>query len=402
MASQFELVVRNTTGAVKLVTVAAQDAASARAIADRDGVHVLHCRQRQSNNWFRISAHTSQQSVLDVADLWFELSSLMSAGLSVADALRTLASKEQIAQRRLALLDITKGINEGLPLSAALGRHPGRFPPLLIATVQASEQTGDLSDSLLRYANHQLLVKSLKDKVIAAAIYPVLLLTVGCLVIIFLVTVVVPKFATLIASSGHALPWSSRVLMAWGRFAAQHGWQLLMLGALLIAAATVMAGRVSRNGARAAWLDKIPLLGPTMRQFRRAQLYRTVGMLVRGGIALPAALQMGSSFLGDADRQRLHTAIRMIYEGRSLSAALQGAQLSDPVAISLLAVAERTGTMADILERIALFHDASLQRSVQLGSRLIEPVLMVVIGLVVGAIVVLMYMPIFDLAASLQ
>jgi general secretion pathway protein F len=139
-----------------------------------------------------------------------------------------------------------------------------------------------------------------------------------------------------------------------------------------------------------------------MRQFRHAQLYRTTGMLVRGGIAAPRALLLGSTLLGDADQVRLTRAVQLIHEGRSLSSALESAQLADPVATSMLAVAERTGALADILERIAQFHESRLQRSVEMTSKLFEPLLMIMIGLVVGAIVVLMYLPIFDLASSLQ
>ena len=108
------------------------------------------------------------------------------------------------------------------------------------------------------------------------------------------------------------------------------------------------------------------------------------------------------SLLGEADQVRLRRAVALVREGRSLSGALHDAQLADPVATSMLTVAERTGTLAEILERIALFHESALQRSVEMTSRLFEPILMIGIGLVIGAIVVLMYLPIFDLASSLQ
>jgi len=162
------------------------------------------------------------------------------------------------------------------------------------------------------------------------------------------------------------------------------------------------ARRIARTGARSRWIERLPVVGATMRQFRHAQLYRTTAMLVRGGIAAPRALGLAASLLGDADRARLQTAITLVHEGTSMSVALARAGLSDPVAASMLSVAERTGTLAEILERIAQFHDASLGRSVELASRLFEPLLMIVIGLVIGAIVVLMYLPIFDLASSLQ
>ncbi len=399
---QFQLVVRSASGGVQTMDVGAADAAAARANAASQGLQVLGCTERTGLAQAVSGAQSGRRLGLDIANFSFELASLMAAGLSVADALQTLAAKEPAGPRRAALQDVATGISEGQPLSAALERQPGRFPALLVATVQASEQTGDLSTSLLRYAEHQQVVKALRDKVVGAAIYPLLLLAVGCVVILFLVTVVVPKFAVLIESTRHALPWSSALLMAWGRFAARHGWELVVAAVVVVAAVAGVVRQLLRTGGKAAWLEAVPFVGPTIRQFRHAQLYRTLGMLVSGGIAVPRALQLVSSLLGDADRLRLQRAVQMIYEGRSLSAALQGAQLSDPVASSMLTVAERTGALAEILERIAQFHDASLQRSVNLSSRLFEPVLMILIGLVVGAIVVLMYLPIFDLASSLQ
>jgi general secretion pathway protein F len=330
------------------------------------------------------------------------LASLLGAGLSVVEALRTLVSNETVNARRTTLLDVVKAVSEGMPLSAALERQPGRFPALLIATVSASEQTGDLSIALLRFAEHQQSIKALRDKVVGATIYPLLLLAVGALVVLFLLGVVVPKFALLIESTRRELPWSSQLLMSWGRLVAAHSWAvggaaLVVLGTLFMTARQVM-----RNGARARWIEAMPIIGPTIRQFRHSQLYRSTGMLVKGGIAAPRALQLGANLLGEDDRQRLARAVALIYEGRPMSSSLQEARLADPVAASMLAVGERTGALAEILERIASFHEARLQRSVELTSRLFEPLLMIVIGLVIGAIVVLMYLPIFDLASSLQ
>lgn len=402
MTGNFELVVRTVEGRIQTLDLSAVDAATACAHAVRDGLQVLACKPRGGAARDGRHERTAKRVDLDIANFSYELASLMAAGLSVNDALRTLAAKENAPSRRAALLDVVQGISEGLPLSAALERHPGRYPALLIATVSASEQTGDLSTSLRRYAEHQQTIKALRDKVVGAAVYPMLLLAMGCLVVLFLVTVVVPKFALLIESTRRELPWSSQLLMSWGRFAALHAWEVGLAGVALLAMLLTAARHVLRTGAKAAWMDAVPFIGPTVRQFRHAQLYRTTGMLVHGGIAAPRALQLGASLLGDPDRERLRRAVQLIHEGRSLSSALQASQLADPVATSMLAVAERTGALADILERIAQFHEARLQHSVELTSRLFEPILMIVIGLVVGAIVVLMYLPIFDLASSLQ
>jgi len=251
---QFQLVVRTALGSMQTLNVAALDAASARNQAAQQGLQVLGCSERASLTQAGSTGQAGRRLGLDIANFSFELASLMAAGLSVADALHTLAVKEPPGARRAALQDVATGIREGLPLSAALERHPGRYPALLVATVQASEQTGDLSTSLLRYAEHQQVVKALRDKVVGAAIYPMLLLAVGCVVIVFLVAVVVPKFATLIESTRHALPWSSALLMAWGRFAAQHGWELAAAALLLALVAAGFLRQMVRTGGKAAWL----------------------------------------------------------------------------------------------------------------------------------------------------
>ena len=402
MQIPFDLVVRAPTGVVRNLVIRAGDATAARALAMQDGLQVLGCTPRAGSGRPTTRTFVERRHRLDVATLSHELASLLAAGLSVVESLRTLAAKETVSARQATLLAVVKGVSEGLPLSAALELQPSRFPPLLIATVSASEQTGDLSTALLRYAEHQQSIKALRDKVVGAAIYPMLLLAIGCLVVLFLLGVVVPKFAVLIESTRRELPWTSQLLMTWGRLAAAHS-LALGVGVLTGLAALFMGVRqVVRTGGRARWIEAVPLIGPTIRQFRHSQMYRTTGMLVKGGIAAPRALQLGANLLGEEDRTRLARAVTLIHEGRSMSSALQEARLADPVAASMLAVAERTGALAEILERIAGFHEARLQRSVELTSRLFEPLLMVVIGLVIGAIVVLMYLPIFDLASSLQ
>jgi general secretion pathway protein F len=402
MAASFDLVVRTPAGAIQALALQAADAAAARGLAAQRGLHVLTCNLHAGTAGRSARSHVRAGRQLDIANLSYELSSLMAAGLSVMESLRTLAAKERSSVRRSMLLEVVAGVNEGMTLSSALSRHPGRYPALLIATVSASEQTGDLSTALLRYSEHQQSVKALRDKVVGAAIYPMLLLGVGCLVVLFLLGVVVPKFAVLIESTRRELPWSSQLMMSWGRLAADNAWTVALCGLAALVAIALTLRQLARTGARSRWVESTPVIGPAMRRFRHAQLYRTTGMLVQGGIAAPRALELAASLLGDADQVRLKKAIVLIHEGRSISGALQDAELADHVASSMLTVAERTGALAEILQRIAQFHESTLQRSVEMTSRLCEPILMIVIGLVIGGIVVLMYLPIFDLAASLQ
>jgi general secretion pathway protein F len=174
-----------------------------------------------------------------------------------------------------------------------------------------------------------------------------------------------------------------------------------VLGVLLIAAG-VQWRRLRAAGFRQAWIERLPFVGALARQFRQAQFYRTVAMLLKGGIAAPRALALGASLLGESDSRQLAAAIGQIQAGHELGSALRGAGLADEIASSMLGVAQKTGSLADAFERISTFYERNLQRSIEVTSRLFEPLLMIFIGLVIGLIVVLMYMPIFDLASSLQ
>jgi general secretion pathway protein F len=151
-----------------------------------------------------------------------------------------------------------------------------------------------------------------------------------------------------------------------------------------------------------AALGRIPSVGERLLVYQLARFYRTVGMLLRGGTPLVPALEMTAGVLTPDLRARLAAATRRIREGASISVAMEANGLVTPVALRLLRVGERSGEMAEMMERIAVFHDEELARWVDWFTRLFEPLLMAVIGVVIGAIVVLMYLPIFELAGSLQ
>ncbi len=149
-------------------------------------------------------------------------------------------------------------------------------------------------------------------------------------------------------------------------------------------------------------ITRIPALGRQLHVYQLARLYRTVGMLLRGGTPAPAAMQMSEGLLGAALRPALARALREVREGQSLAASLERNGLTTSVAARMLRVGERSGNMGEMMERIAAFYDDELARTIDVLTRLIEPLLMAGIGLMIGLIVVLMYFPIFELAGALQ
>ncbi|MDB5870677.1 MAG: gspF [Ramlibacter sp.] len=400
--SAFNTVVLDDRGGLSALRVEAATADQARQIAGRNGQTVLECTQiendarRGAGRVFRFSRNKARPDTVSFSQ---DLATLLEAGVTVKDATEALARKENFAARRQIFNELGDSMNSGLGLSAALERTKA-FPPLLVATVAASEQTGDLATGLSRYASHQQSLRTVRDKVIGACVYPLLLLLVGSVVVLMLLGVVVPRFSRLIESQGRELPVMSRLLMAWGQFVdANPAVPLIMLGAFVVAVVTLLI-KWNDADARRKWLQRIPGVAGVVREFQHLQMYRTTAILTSRGITIHKALLFTADLLSPTDRERLQSGLTRMREGEMVSNALSQVGLSDVVATSMLAVAERSGTLPEMLDRIADFYERSLQRNIDITSRLIEPLLMIVFGLLIGGIVVLMYLPIFDLASS--
>jgi len=331
-----------------------------------------------------------------------ELVALLEAGLSLVEAIDALTEKERDEPVRQLLEGLRRRLYEGQSLSAALAEFPSSFPSLYVATVHASERSGAIAEALRRFVAYQQQIDLLKKRLINASIYPAVLLAAGTLVLLFLVAYVVPRFSGIYEDIGGDLPFASKVLMQWGRLLEAHG--LAVLAGFLGAVGLAVHG-VLRPGFRAALgrqLARIPMVGYRIELYQLARLYRTVGMLLRGGLPVVTAFEMTGGLLAVAARPRLAAATRAVREGRSLTDSLTAQGLTTPVAERMLQVGERSGNMGEMMERIAAFYDEELSRFVDLATRLIEPAMMTVIGLVIGVIVVLMYFPIFELAGSLR
>lgn len=330
-----------------------------------------------------------------------ELLALLDSGVSLIEALETLADKEQRTGVRGVLEQLVAKLREGRTLSHALNEHPDSFPPLYVAMVRASEKTSDLNQALSRYIGYQNQVETLRGKLVSASIYPVLLIGVGGLVILFLMGYVVPRFSHIYEDVGTELPWLSRLLLAWGQLLQQYG--ILMVAALLGAIGVSVWGfrRANLRAALSRLIWRVPGMGERLRVLELARCYRTLGMLQRGGIAIVPALEMVAGLLSAQMRPQLERATARIREGSPTSQAMETENLTTQVAARMLRVGERAGNMGEMMERIAAFHDEEISRWVEWFTRLFGPLLMLVIGLFIGVIVVLMYLPIFQLAESL-
>lgn len=331
-----------------------------------------------------------------------ELLALLEAGLNLVEAIETLAVKDDRNDGKSILDNLLQSLYQGHTFSASLEQQPQAFPMLFVATVKASEKTGDLPEALSRYVAYELQIGQLKKKIISASIYPILLMSVGGLVILFLLGFVVPKFSRIYEGTGGELPFLSQVLLAWGVFLENHGTVMLIVSTALLIGIFVGFSQPAARKWLAQQLWKIPALGDRLRIYQLARFYRTLGMLLKGGTPILLALQSVSGLLDSALQNSMKRASAAINEGLPISEALDKTGLTTPVALRMLAVGERGGNIGDMMERIASFYDDELSRWIDWFTRLFEPILMLMIGLVIGVVVLLLYMPIFELAGNIQ
>lgn len=395
---RYQIKAVNKDGAVLSLSLEAASRQDAGQIAAGQGLTVLSL---QSEGGY-LSRLFGRAAAFPLALFCQELKVLLAAGITLVESLDTLAEREGKAQSRAVIVRLATLLKEGRTLADAMERMPEAFPPLFAASVRASETSGEIVAALTRYLAYQAQVDIIRKKVVSASVYPAMILLFGGLVLLFMLGYVVPRFSAIYSDRGEAVSFASRMLLEWGLFISSHGYALAGYGA----AALVGLWLWLRQPAARAWLmgrlQRIPSLGEKLRTFHLARLYRTLGMLLRGGIPAVSALDMAAGILEPGLRRQLALARTSVGEGSALSEAFQLHGLATPIAFRLIRVAEQTGSMNEMLESAAVFHEEELARDVDLFTRLFEPALMMVIGLVVGAVVLLMYMPIFELAGSIQ
>jgi general secretion pathway protein F len=346
--------------------------------------------------------HAARHTRFDLLLFAQELHALVAAGLSVVEALEALIERSSADTTRSVLQRLVAHLREGQRLSGALAQQSGVFPPLFIGIIQAAEGTSDLPRSLERYIAYETRLQALRHKITSAAIYPSILISVGGGVALFLLGYVVPRFASVYKGSGKPLPWASQMLLGWGEFASSYALGLLAAVGALVVVVVWLARRALHSGGWWRLLAWLPGARPRLQVLELSRLYLTMGMLLEGGIPVARAMQLSEAVVTGPKVQALNAARLLVGQGNSLSNALEQHQLSTPVALRLLRVGEQTGQLGTMLSRTAAFYDSETTRWIERFTKAFEPILMAAIGVVIGLIVILLYMPIFDLAGNLQ
>jgi general secretion pathway protein F len=395
---QFEVKALRAGEGLTLLTLDAPNVDEAITQAKSRGYSVISTQSKQQ--WSQLSF--TRKTKFPLVLFSQELITLLDAGLSLIEVLETLAEKEEQPQVKKTLTQLISYLYEGHNLSYALEQVPEDFPALYVATVRSSEKTGSLTEVLSRYVVYESQMDGIKKKIVTSSIYPILLAVVGTLVVLFLMLFVVPSFSHIYEDMGDNLPLMSRLLMQWGKFLDAHMKVVLAVVVIIPVAAVVAV----MQPASKIWLQQkmweLPTIGERLRLYELARFYRSLGMLLQGGMPILVALKLVSGLLQEGRRENLKLASLNVQEGGSISQAMEKHGLGTPLALKLLRVGERTGQMGEMMERIAAYYEDETVRWIERFVKLFEPLLMVFVGLLVGVIVVLMYFPIFELAGSIK
>jgi len=327
---------------------------------------------------------------------------LIKAGLPILTALDLLIKR----QRDKALLKLLENVRErvkgGELLSDAFAAQQV-FPKMYTTTLMAGEKSGNIEEVLSRYIAYQRMVQTFRKKLAVSLVYPALLVSVVTVMLIFLITYVVPKFAELFDNMGAQLPAITVFMLALGLHAQKYAWVVL----LVVAAAVFLLWRWKQSDRGAESIDKmmlaLPLIGEIRLKYQVANFSRILATLLQGGLPLVPAMETAGASM--SSRQMLNgvmTAAGHVREGQGLAKSLEDQKLFPDLAVEMLEVGESTGALPAMLSSVAEFYEEDVQTALGAAMALIEPLILIFMAVVVGGILISLYMPIFTLGAGIH
>jgi type IV pilus assembly protein PilC len=329
-----------------------------------------------------------------------QFNTLVKAGLPILRALDLLATRASAPKLRPVLTQIRDRVREGRSLSEAVD-EAGVFSKVYSTAILAGEKSGNLSGVLEYYIAYQRVSTGVQKKLVAALVYPTLLIITASAIVTYLVTFVVPKFGLLYRALGVELPTPTKILIA--VTVDYRSYILGVIGILLLTGIGIFLWSRSEQGGVAfdRFKFKLPVLGPTLLKFQVAQFCRTLGTLLTGGTPLVAALATASDSIGSRLlRGSVTQATQMVREGESLHGALSASRVMPDMALDMIEVGETSGALAPMLNSVAEFYEEEVTLKLGAMVSLIEPALLIVMGLLVAGILISLYLPIFSFSVS--
>jgi type IV pilus assembly protein PilC len=356
-------------------------------------------REKPKAVGFKIDLKKGQTvSTKDLAIFTRQFATMITAGLPLVQCLDILSQQSENGTLKKIVLQVMHDVEAGSTLAEALGKHPKTFDNLFVNMVEAGEAGGVLDDILMRLATYIEKAEALKRKVKSAMTYPTVVLVVAVSTTIFMLLFIIPTFAKIFKDFGGELPLPTKIVLGASNFLKSF-WYLGLGG---LAATIIMFKRYYATNQGELVIDRMklrmPILGDLLKKAAIARFTRTLGTLISSGVPILTGLEITARTAGNRVIQEAVLATRSsIREGETISAPLKNSDAFPPMVVQMIAVGEETGALDEMLNKIANFYDDEVNTAVDTLTSIIEPVMIVVMGCLVGGMVVAMYMPMFKL-----
>ena len=369
---------------------------------EEKGLYILSLQRRGAMPGLRVAGPRRGGRIRHQEFLVFnqELATLLKAGMPLVQSLDILRQRVSNATFKAVLDAVYEKVKAGTALSDAFAEHGSIFPAVYSASLMAGERSGNLDAVLRRYVSYEKVIGTVRKRTLSALIYPAILVTMMVVLIGIIVLKVVPAFSDFYGNFDRPLPLSTQIIVAVSNFVVANFW--LLLAAVVVAG--VAGSMWLRHPAQRARFHKIlleiPWAGETARKFGTAQLARTLATLLGGGIPLVNAIEIGVRSMSNRHLAAELDAVRhRVQEGQSFAAALLERGVFPDVAVKMVEVGESTGALQEMLNSLADFYDEEIETEVSRFITLVEPVLLVVMGVVIAVVVLALYMPLFELSS---
>ena len=397
--------VRTSEGQVQAGVLAADSASTAAAILRNQGGHVMSLSPVSAfgggpglMNAFR-ELNAGRPNSKHVLDFTTQLAVMIRAGINLRSALDGIADQTQHVGFRKVLVQLKQDVEGGKQFSEAIGKHPKLFNPLYVNMVKASEMSGSFSKMLDRIAVYMGQQMETRRMVIGAAIYPAIIAVLAVGVTVFLLAFVLPKFAAVFEGKEDILPWATKFLMSLSKFMVEN-WYLL-IGAVIVGGGGLWAFLRTQVGG--FWLDKFKITCPILKiMFRSLYISRslqTMGQLINAGVPMLDTLSITGDIAGNQMYRglwkRVHAAVK---QGKKITAALSKDGTLPKSVVQMISAGEESGKLGEVLDEIAVYYTKQLKDNIKTVTGMIEPIMILLMGTVVGFIAMAIILPIFKMS----
>jgi len=399
VAPVFEYEVRSQNGQKIEGTLEAENESMLASNLRKKGYYILNIKRKGKGfSLSGINLFEKKVKLNDLAIFARQFSAMINSGISIIDALDILRDQIDHPKLNQVVIAVTEDIETGSDLSESLSNHPDVFPELFVQMVRAGETGGIIGDVLDRIANHYEKQDELQGKIKSALYYPITIMVIALLVVIFLLTNVVPTFVSMFSDFGAELPLPTRILIGTSSFMESYWW---LVGLIIIALIFLFRNyRKSPSGRLRtdAFILKIPQVGTMMQKIYLSRFSSTLSVLLSSGVDLLASLSIVEGVIGNKLYAQALTEARIkVREGSTLSEPLEKREEFPKLLVHMIKVGEESGAMSRMLDKVSMFYDREVDRSVEGVVSIIEPVIIVFLAIVVGFVVISIVMPMFDM-----